>query len=54
MEWVEAGCLAVEFEWNGGWLADRILILGAELGLDMLKWGVGMGNMVETVENASE
>jgi hypothetical protein len=54
LEWVEMVWLVVEFKWNGGRLAGGILILGTELGLDMLKWGVGRGKRVETVENASK
>jgi hypothetical protein len=54
LDWVEVGWLGVEFVWNSERLAEEILIFGRKLGLDMLKWGVGMGNRVETVENASE
>jgi hypothetical protein len=50
LEWVEVVSLGAEFEWNGGWLAEEVLILGEELGLDTLKWGVGTGKVVETME----
>jgi hypothetical protein len=42
LEWVEMWWLSVEIVWNGGGWAEEILILGRELGLDMLKWGVGV------------
>lgn len=50
LEWVEVGCLGVEFVWNDGRLAGEILILGAELGLDMLKWDVRVGKEMYTME----
>ena len=42
LERVEVGWLGVEFVWNGGGWAGEILIFGRELGLDTLKWGVGV------------
>jgi hypothetical protein len=47
LERVEVGSLGVEVVWNGGGLGGEILMLGAELGLDRLKWGVGVGLGVE-------
>jgi hypothetical protein len=44
------GWLGAEFEWNDGWWAEEISTLGAELGLDTLNWGVGMGVELEIVE----
>ena len=44
--------LGVEFEWNSGRLVGEILILEGGLGLDMLKWGVGMGKRMKNTENA--
>jgi hypothetical protein len=36
------GSFPAEADWIGGWLAGEILIFGAQLGLDMLKWEVGI------------
>ena len=51
LEQVEVVPLGVEFVWNGESLGRGNLILRRELGLDMLKCGVGMGEGMEAREN---
>jgi hypothetical protein len=50
LEWVEVGRFGVEFVWNGDRWAEEILIFGRELGLDMLKWDVGVRSRLEQKE----
>jgi hypothetical protein len=46
------GWLGFESEWNGSGLGEEILIFGRELGLDKLKWGVGIWEGMEMTESA--
>lgn len=50
MKGAEIGSLGAEFVWNRARLAEEILILGRELGLDKLNSGVRMGEGVEASE----